>query len=94
MPSFVESFSESDSDSDEADYSQIDAQESWRPQPAGVSEGRLPLRQFQIFLSGVHGRTITVAVVDAHLRATMRRRAQAWVRLRELVRKAAGQRFA
>ncbi len=62
MPSLVESSSESDSDSDEADYREIDAQESWRSQPAIVSEGRLPLRQFQIFLSGVHGRTITLEV--------------------------------
>jgi hypothetical protein len=62
MPSPVESSSESDSDSDEADYREIDAQESWRSQPAIVSEGRLPLRQFQIFLSGVHGRTITLEV--------------------------------
>ena len=45
MPSLVESSSESDSDSDEADYREIDAQESWRSQPAIVSEGRLPLRQ-------------------------------------------------
>ncbi len=58
----MESSSESDSDSDEADYRQIDAQESWRSHPASVSEGRLPLRQFQIFLSGVHGRTITLEV--------------------------------
>jgi len=59
MPSLVESSSESDSDSDEADYREIDAQ---RSQPASVSEGPLPLRQVQIFLSGVHGRTITVEV--------------------------------
>jgi hypothetical protein len=63
MPSLVESSSESDSDSDEVDYRQIDAQESWRSQPASVSEERLPLRQFQIFLSGVHDRTITLEVV-------------------------------
>ena len=37
--------------------------------------------------------SLAVAVVDAHLRATMRRRAQAWVRLRELVRTAASRRF-
>ena len=62
MPSLVESSSESDSDSDEADYKEIDTQESWRSQPASVSQGRLPLRQVQIFLSGVHGRTITLEV--------------------------------
>jgi len=62
MPSLVESSSESDSDSDEADYKEIDTHESWRSQPASVSQGRLPLRQVQIFLSGVHGRTITLEV--------------------------------
>ena len=62
MASLVKSSGESESDSDETDYRQIHAHESWRSQSASVSEGHLPIRQFQIFLSGVHGRTITLEV--------------------------------
>jgi hypothetical protein len=62
MASLVKSCGESESDSDETDYRQIHAHESWRSQSASVSEGHLPIRQFQIFLSGVHGRTITLEV--------------------------------
>jgi hypothetical protein len=47
------------------------------------AEGSFLMAPGQVFAS------LAVAVVDAHRRATIRRRAQAWVRLRELVRKAA-----
>ena len=52
-------------------------------QAPGKAAGSFLMAPGQVFAS------LAVAVVDAHLRATMRRRAQAWVRLRELVRKAA-----
>ena len=52
-------------------------------QAPGKAAGSFLMAPGQVFAS------LAVAVVDARLRATMRRRAQAWVRLRELVRKAA-----
>jgi len=51
-------------------------------QAPGKAAGSFLMAPGQVFAS------LAVAVVDAHL-STMRRRAQAWVRLRELVRKAA-----
>ena len=51
-------------------------------QAPGEAAGSFLMAPGEVFAS------LAVAVVDAH-RATMRRRAQAWVRLRELVRKAA-----
>ena len=57
-------------------------------QAPGEAAGSFLMAPGEVFAS------LAVAVVDAHLRATMRRRAQAWVRLRELVRKAASRRFA
>jgi len=53
-------------------------------QAPGEAAGSFLMAPGEVFAS------LAVAVVDAHHRATMRRRAQAWVRLRELVRKAAG----
>ena len=52
-------------------------------QAPGEAAGSFLMAPGEVFAS------LAVAVVDAHHRATMRRRAQAWVRLRELVRKAA-----
>ena len=57
-------------------------------QAPGEAAGSFLMAPGEVFAS------LAVAVVDAHVRATMRRRAQAWVRLRELVRKAASRRFA
>jgi hypothetical protein len=57
-------------------------------QAPGEAAGSFLMAPGEVFAS------LAVAVVNAHHRATMRRRAQAWVRLRELVRKAASRRFA